>query len=112
MLRDHEITTRAWKILNLEPGASAEEIKSAYRKKAKQVHPDLGERDERIMGVINQAYSRLLPGKSGPTSLLEDDRLVGLLSNLPVDPIEQTQSYEEWMLNRFYNLDDDSIWPE
>lgn len=112
MLRDHEITSRAWKILDIEPGSAVDEIKVAFRKKAKQVHPDLGERDERIMGLLNQAYSRLIPGKSGPTSLIEDDKLVEFVINLPVDPIAQTQSYEEWMLNRFYDMDNDSIWPE
>ncbi len=111
-LRDQEITDRARKILGLSEGAPQENIQKAYRRKAKQVHPDIGERDERIMGAINQAYARLTPGKSGPTSLLENDKLVELLINLPVDPIEQTKTYEEWMLDRFYNLGSDSIWPE
>ncbi|HKJ69124.1 MAG TPA: J domain-containing protein [bacterium] len=111
-LRDQEITDRARKVLDIAGEASPEEIKQAYRKKAKQVHPDIGERDERIMGAINQAYARLTPGKSAPTSLLENDKLVQMLINLPVDPIEQTKTYEEWMLDRFYNLGSDSIWPE
>lgn len=59
--------TRYYEILGLEPGASAEEIKSAYRKLSMQYHPDkvahLGEEFRRVaeekMKELNEAYQYL-----------------------------------------------------
>lgn len=59
--------TRYYEILGLEPGASAEEIKSAYRKLSMQCHPDkvahLGEEFRRVaeekMKELNEAYQHL-----------------------------------------------------
>ncbi|MCX5864001.1 MAG: DnaJ domain-containing protein [Deltaproteobacteria bacterium] len=54
-------------MLGLEPGASAEQIKSAYRKLSMQYHPDkvayLGEEFRRVaeekMKELNEAYQHL-----------------------------------------------------
>jgi DnaJ like chaperone protein len=59
--------TQYYEILGLEPGASAEEIKSAYRKLSMQYHPDkvthLGEEFRRVaeekMKELNEAYQHL-----------------------------------------------------
>ncbi len=59
---------RYYRVLGLEPGASPEEIKKAYRNLSKKYHPDmvtsLGEefrRDaEEKMKEINEAYDRLI----------------------------------------------------
>ncbi len=51
-----------YKVLGLSPGASAEEIKKAYRKKAKEYHPDLHPDDPTAaqkMNEINEAYDML-----------------------------------------------------
>ncbi|MBQ8655228.1 MAG: DnaJ domain-containing protein [Clostridia bacterium] len=51
------------KVLGVEMGASQEEIKRAYRRKAKEYHPDLHPNDPdaaRKMNEINQAYDMLL----------------------------------------------------
>lgn len=51
-----------YKVLDLPPGASAEEIKKAYRKKAKEFHPDLHPGDPvaaQKMNEINEAYDML-----------------------------------------------------
>lgn len=49
-------------VLGVSPGATKEEIKRAYRKKAKEYHPDLHPDDPEAaekMNEINQAYDRL-----------------------------------------------------
>lgn len=51
------------KVLGVEPGASQEEIKRAYRRKAKEYHPDLHPNDPNAamkMNELNQAYDMLL----------------------------------------------------
>lgn len=51
-----------YKVLGLSPGVSEEEIKKAYRRKAKEYHPDLHPNDPeavRKMNEINEAYDML-----------------------------------------------------
>ena len=50
------------KILGLQRGATAEEIKKAYRKKARLYHPDLNSRDNAsdIFIAVNEAYEYLI----------------------------------------------------
>ena len=56
-----------YKILGVSQGASQEEIKKAYRKKAKECHPDLHPNDptaKQKMQEVNEAYDMLMnPGK-------------------------------------------------
>ena len=61
-----------YKVLGLEPGASDEEVKQAYRRLAKKYHPDLNPGDAeaaRKMQEVNEAYDRIKnPEKyAGPT---------------------------------------------
>lgn len=51
-----------YKILGLEQGASIDEVKKAYRKLARENHPDLHPGDEaaaKRMNEINEAYDRI-----------------------------------------------------
>ena len=51
-----------YKILGISQGASAEEVKRAYRKKARENHPDLNPGDAsaaKRMNDINEAYDRI-----------------------------------------------------
>lgn len=52
-----------YKVLGLQEGASKEEIKKAYRKKAKECHPDLNPNDPTAaerMHKVNEAYEMLM----------------------------------------------------
>ena len=52
-----------YKVLGLSEGASKEEIKKAYRKKAKECHPDLHPNDPTAserMNQVNEAYDMLM----------------------------------------------------
>lgn len=51
------------KVLGVAPGASADEIKKAYRQKAKECHPDLHPDDPNAtqkMNEVNEAYDMLM----------------------------------------------------
>ena len=56
-----------YQTLGLQPGASPEEIKKAYRKLASKHHPDKGG-DTAKFQEIQAAYEGLLRGESGPTN--------------------------------------------
>ena len=60
-----------YKVLGVSPDASDEEIKKAYRRLAKQYHPDVNPGDEaaaRKMQQINAAYEQIKnPGKAKPS---------------------------------------------
>lgn len=52
-----------YKVLGISQGATQDEIKRAYRKKAKECHPDLHPNDpnaERRMNEVNEAYDMLM----------------------------------------------------
>lgn len=56
------MTVNPYEILGVREGASMEEIKRAYRKKAKENHPDLHPNDPKAnerMQQVNQAYDML-----------------------------------------------------
>jgi curved DNA-binding protein CbpA len=49
-----------YKQLGIQPGASASEIKKAFRKKAKQLHPDItGSENSKVMQELLKAYHAL-----------------------------------------------------
>lgn len=63
-----------YEVLGLKPGASQEEIKSAYRKLVKQYHPDqfrdnpLQELAQEKLSQINEAYNQLIHGNGSSNS--------------------------------------------
>ncbi len=63
-----------YEILGLEPGASFEQIRSAYRHLARQVHPDIAGADSSTRFIrINRAYETLID----PRRRSDYDRLLG-----------------------------------
>lgn len=62
-----------YRVLGLEPGASDDEVKRAYRQLAKKYHPDMNPDDEyaaRMMNDINAAYDQI---KNPPKPNAHDD---------------------------------------
>jgi len=58
--RESETTRReAYETLDLDPGASEEAVRRAYRSKVKEVHPDADGGDEEAFKRVNRAYERL-----------------------------------------------------
>ena len=82
-------------LLGLGEKASVNEIRSAYRRLAKQHHPDLGnDKGERVMLALTEAYQLLLD----------------LCNSYPVPlPPEELapQSDEDWWMDRFGS---DPLW--
>lgn len=46
-------------VLQLRPGAAADDVRKAYRRLARENHPDAGAPDSAAMALINQAYETL-----------------------------------------------------
>ena len=51
--------SEAYRALDLEPGASEEAVRRAYREKVKEVHPDAESGDEESFKRVNRAYEAL-----------------------------------------------------
>lgn len=52
--------TESYRVLGLDPGADEAAVRSAYRERVKEVHPDTEEGSERAFKRVNEAYERLL----------------------------------------------------
>ena len=57
-------------VLNIAPGASADEIKSAYRQMVKVYHPDksdpfMRKHNEQVIKIVNDAYEQLMSQHAG-----------------------------------------------
>ena len=58
-----------YRVLGLEPGASDDEVKAAYRRLAKKYHPDVNggsPEAEAKMKEINAAYSQIMNRHANP----------------------------------------------
>lgn len=119
-LRDIEIRERARKLLGVSSIYNAEKLKKNFRRQMKLVNPNGPGRDRQyvpgysnheVARLIIQAY-RLLTSGHSPTSMLEDDGLVGTMLNGDITPIAETETREEWDAAKFYDQFDRSIWPE
>jgi curved DNA-binding protein CbpA len=68
-MKGSDLTMNPYEVLGIKPGASQEEIKSAYRKLVKQYHPDqftdnpLQKLAQEKLAEVNEAYRILSSGK-------------------------------------------------
>ena len=51
--------TESYRVLGLDPGADEAAVRSAYRERVKEVHPDTEEGNEQAFKRVNEAYERL-----------------------------------------------------
>lgn len=66
-----------FRVLGVEPGATVEEVRRAYRALAKTLHPDVVGDDreaQRRMAEINRAYAAVLDPDAAPTASLREPR--------------------------------------
>ncbi|MBQ9539589.1 MAG: J domain-containing protein [Treponema sp.] len=84
-----------YKILGVRQGATAAEIRRAYRQKAKLLHPDITHSDSAAFRELNEAYETLRDMKS--RKLFDESVSYGRMRRS-----EQTGSfdYREWLLAR------------
>lgn len=99
--KEDELRERAEDVLEVNNSATKQELRKAYREKARKFHPDLTGNDGRLIGAISQAYA-LLKGKCGPITLLKDDRLISILTGKEVIPFKKVPSYEDWRQQQFF----------
>lgn len=118
--RDVEIRDRAMAILGVSSAFDTDVIRRNFLRQIRLVHPDGPQRNaQNVPGFRNvdvarlliQAYGHLL-GRHGPTTMLEDDALVGTLLDGQITPMSQTQPYTQWQATRFYDQFRHSIWPD
>lgn len=57
--RNEPSRAEAYRTLGVDPGASDEEVKRAYRARVKEVHPDTKSGDEESFKRVTRAYERL-----------------------------------------------------
>ena len=76
-----------YEVLGVKPGASQDEIKSAYRKLVKQYHPDqfrdnpLQELAQEKLAKINEAYNMLTNGNGGSSNSYSNNSYSNSYSN-------------------------------
>ncbi len=118
--RDVEIRERAMAILGVDSVHDQQRIRTNFLRQIRLVHPDGPDRhSEDVPGFDNSEIARLIIQAYGhlmhynwPTTMLENDRIVGTLLNGRITPIDQTWTHEQWKANRFYDQFNGSIWPK
>ena len=117
--RSIEIRERALALLNVHSVGDQAEIKRNFRRQIQLVNPNgpgrfdmcvPGYDNSQIARLLIQAYCHLI-GRTCPTTMLENDGLVGLLLDGQITPIDQTTTYEQWNVLQYYDQFQKSIWP-
>ena len=98
-----EIERKARKILGVPDDAGKEQIRLAYRRLAKQFHPDINGGDKTMtyrFKLVSEAYEILIGVKNtGKHSLIKAE-----VSTPDNEPFKDDRSYWEWWKERFGDL--------
>jgi len=117
--KDTELIERAMKLLCIDSRYDLKSARKSFIAKMKLVHPDgpngfkknvPGFDNTEIARLLIQAYGLIIK-RNFPTSMLENDFLVGTMLNGEIVPISQTTSAEKWSAEKFYDQFNKSIWP-
>lgn len=96
------------KLVLLTLGETPEEIQKAYRRLAKQHHPDKTNGNTEKFQVINEAYEFLIKDTIPKRPLLAEDELVIKVAGKRVQPLidiqKKWEEYETWRRDRFYGI--------
>lgn len=114
--RDRQLRARALALLGLDedqgpPGENR--IRHGFHCRMLKHHPDRNPEDphsHEISALLSEAFA-LAMGRRVRICLLENDALVQSLLNDPVSPLDNAPTYEEWLKERFYDLEHKSLWP-
>jgi len=96
------------KLVLLTLGRTLPDIRKAYRRLARQHHPDTQAGDKETFQVVNEAYTLLTGGSVPKRPLLADDRLLLKVTGRRVEPLidkqKQWEEYERWRREHFYGI--------
>jgi len=88
-----------YEILGVEENATLDDIKKAYRKKAKELHPDKGG-DEEPFKKISSAYDIL--SDQNKRSNYDNQRKFGNLNNFSLDGFGGNFGFHQDVFNHFF----------
>ncbi len=111
-LREEALFDRARQVLGVTSETDEDRIRYAYYRRMFAVHPDRNPDDpsaHEMTALINKAFA-LLTGKRNDALLLMQDALVTSIAETKVTETEGLLSYEEWIKERFYDLEGKSIY--
>ena len=116
LARDRLILSRALALLGLDPAPGLPDenrIRHGFHCRMLKHHPDRdpgNPRAHEITALLGEACAVAL-GKNVAPYLLRRDDLVQSLLDDPVSPLDNAPTYEEWLRERFYDLEHKSLWP-
>lgn len=96
------------KLVLMTLGRTPAEIKVAYRRMAREHHPDRRAGDKETFQVVSEAYTLLTGGSVPKKPLLSDDVLLLQITGRRVEPLldkqKQWEDYERWRREHFYGV--------
>lgn len=112
LIEDEVLRMRALAVLDVSEDDDETRIKYAYYRRMFKHHPDKNPDDpdaHEIAALVGEAYA-LLMGREVKPVLLKNTDLVSKAAQTPVTDLDGVMTYDEWLKNQFYNLDQGSIW--
>lgn len=89
-------------------GRTPAEIRKAYRRLAREHHPDTQAGDKETFQVVSEAYTLLTAGSVPKRPVLADDELLLKITGRRVEPLtdkqKQWEDYERWRREHFYGV--------